>query len=399
MITNKHSHADKIFIFSLILCFIAASMEASICFPVLEEIQTYFNISKHKAQFMISINFVSLGIFGILVGYISDYFSPLKLLYFGIILLGISSLGCVMAHTINVLLLFRFLQGLSAAFPVVICSTIIVKIYPQDQSVRLLNFINSIVTICLMIAPLIGSIVMYFLGWRFVFIVTLLTCILGFIGTIYCSRKIEITVLPKKLSLEHLKKDIQYILQSRSYLLYGVSWAIVCSVLFIYFVNLPFIKVGNLNHNYMSNSIIQFLIMSFFVITSFIISKYVVASNIEYIVQIGWRFIFLASIIIIFCIFDFNFYLLNGAMIFFAIGNAYLIGVLSVKSISGLSGLEGTGTSLLQSTRYLIMTVATYITLNTNPYYNILIIILILSVLAFLAYILAKNNPRSLQER
>lgn len=85
-------------------------------------------------------------------------------------------------------------------------------------------------------------------------------------------------------------------------------------------------------------------------------------------------------------------------MTFFAIGNACLIGVLSVKSISGLSRLEGTATSLLQSTRYLIMTLAIHITLNTNPYYNTLIIILILSVSAFLLYILAKGNQRNLQE-
>jgi DHA1 family bicyclomycin/chloramphenicol resistance-like MFS transporter len=373
-------------------------MEANICFPVLKEIQIHFSISEHQAQSIISINFISLSILGILVGYLSDYFSPLKLLCFGIVLLGISSLGCFMANTINSLLFFRFLQGLSAAFPIVICSTIILKIYPQDQSLRLLNFINSIVVICLMSAPLIGSIVTYFFGWRFVFIVTLFTCILGSLSIMHCSKQIRVTVLHRRLSLEYLIKDIKYVLYNRTYILYGLSWAAVCSILFIYFVNLPFINIKNGIYNYVSSSLVQFLIMGSFVITSFIISRYAVFSNIEYIVQIGWKFIFLASIIMLFCIFYLNFYLLNISMTFFAIGNACLIGVLSVKSISGLSRLEGTATSLLQSTRYLIMTLAIHITLNTNPYYNTLIIILILSVSAFLLYILAKGNQRNLQE-
>lgn len=378
---------DKNFIFVLIICFIAASMEASICYPILKEMMLGLSTNYHFTQMIMSVNFLSLSVVGLVVGYISDCFAPVKLLSYGMLGLTLSSLGCFLSQDIISMLLFRSMQGAFSAFPIVICSSLMIKLYSVERSAKLLSFANSVSTLSLIVAPLIGTVMTYFFGWRSVFIITALVSLLGLIGILKYQRCFifKEKYIVANISYKQFIKNMSTILKNKVYLSYGLSWSIICSIIFIYFAKLPFIEIKS--DSYIFNGIAQTIIMIFFVISSFLCSKYISISTIKTVEKAGWILIGLGVLIFTSNLLYPSFNTMHAGIALFAIGNAFLIGILPPYSLSNLQYLKGTGTAILQSIRYFIMIITLHISFFESNLINIVVLVLFLPLIAYTLYL------------
>jgi DHA1 family bicyclomycin/chloramphenicol resistance-like MFS transporter len=113
--------------------------------------------------------FISLGIGQLLYGPISDMFGRKPPLYFGLLLFAVCSVGCALAPNIHTLIALRFLQGLGAAAGMVIPRAIVRDLHTGNDAARLMSLLMLVFSVSPILAPLAGSFLIEWAGWRSVF--------------------------------------------------------------------------------------------------------------------------------------------------------------------------------------------------------------------------------------
>src|SRR5262249_50056940 len=92
-----------------------------------------------------------------------------------------ASIGCALATDINTLIGFRFLQGVGGAAGMVIPRAIVRDMHTGVQAARLMSMLMLVFSISPILAPLTGSAVIVFFGWRGVFWAVMIAACMGLV--------------------------------------------------------------------------------------------------------------------------------------------------------------------------------------------------------------------------
>jgi EmrB/QacA subfamily drug resistance transporter len=121
----------------------------------------------------------------------------------GVVIFTLSSLVCGLAVSGTWLILFRFVQGIGAAFTSTTGPAILVSAFLPQHRGRVLGFSVSAVYLGLAFGPFAGGYITQFLGWRSIFYVA---TILGIITTLIAFRFLgkdeTVTTTSKKIDLK-----------------------------------------------------------------------------------------------------------------------------------------------------------------------------------------------------
>lgn len=137
------------------------------------------NIQRDFQASVIQLQWVMAG-FGILfstmvitMGRLCDIKGRRKFLYSGIIGFALASLGAGLSTSIQFLIAMRILQGLcgAAIFPSGMAITS--AAFPQEQQGKALGIYGSVIGIGLAVGPVLGSLIITFLSWRWIFFINL----------------------------------------------------------------------------------------------------------------------------------------------------------------------------------------------------------------------------------
>ena len=110
--------------------------------------------------------FVTFGLGQLVYGPISDMVGRKPPLYFGIALFAAASIGCALATDIDMLIAFRFVQGIGAAAGMVVPRAIVRDLHTGVDAARLMSLLMLVFSVSPILAPLTGSIVIELIGWR-----------------------------------------------------------------------------------------------------------------------------------------------------------------------------------------------------------------------------------------
>jgi DHA1 family bicyclomycin/chloramphenicol resistance-like MFS transporter len=113
-----------------------------------------------------------LGAFAIgqlIYGPLSDMFGRKPPLYFGLGLFVLASIGSAFAPNAEVLIVFRFLQGLGACASMSLPRAIVRDNYTGAPAAQLMSLIMLVFSVSPILAPLSGSLVIAFADWRAMF--------------------------------------------------------------------------------------------------------------------------------------------------------------------------------------------------------------------------------------
>jgi MFS transporter, DHA1 family, multidrug resistance protein len=138
--------------------------------PALPTIVADFGAQPADGQLTLTAYFIAFAVAQLFYGPASDMFGRKGPLYFGIGIFAIASIGCAFAPTIEMLSVFRFLQGLGAAGVMSIPRAVIRDRYTGAKATRLMSSVMLVISISPMLAPLIGSFIIVPFGWRAVFV-------------------------------------------------------------------------------------------------------------------------------------------------------------------------------------------------------------------------------------
>ncbi len=182
----------------------------------------------------------SVGMF--FYGPLSDRFGRRKLLFTGMIVYIIATIGCIFAANGTELFIARLAQALGGASASVLARAIVRDLYSVQDSARILSWMHTITMIATLIAPILGSYLADFFGWRSIFVFLLLfaglTALVSFIN-------IKET-LPEEARIESLPQALTSyfeILKNRRAIGYIGCMGMAFAGMFVYITASPFVYI------------------------------------------------------------------------------------------------------------------------------------------------------------
>jgi DHA1 family bicyclomycin/chloramphenicol resistance-like MFS transporter len=137
--------------------------------PALPSIGQNLNASMGSVQASLMVFFVALALGQLVYGTASDMLGRKLPLYFSLVLFGIASVGCALAPDVESLIAWRFVQGLGASAGMVIPRAIVRDLHTGVDAARLMSLLMLVFSVSPILAPLCGSLLIEWSGWRSVF--------------------------------------------------------------------------------------------------------------------------------------------------------------------------------------------------------------------------------------
>jgi DHA1 family bicyclomycin/chloramphenicol resistance-like MFS transporter len=129
--------------------------------------------------------FIGICIGQLICGPLLDRFGRKMPLYVGMIIYVLSSIGCALSWSIELLIVMRFFQALGGCVGIVAPRAIIRDIFPVEENAKIFSFMILILGVSPIIAPTVGSYVVAHFSWHIVFVIlSLITCLI-FIAVVY----------------------------------------------------------------------------------------------------------------------------------------------------------------------------------------------------------------------
>lgn len=147
--------------------------EVDLFIPSFPEIQEAFHLSPFLVQLTLSANYISYAVCALFAGSLGDRYNRKTVILWSLLIFILGSICCVFAPHYAMLVLGRFMQGIGMAGPAVLAYVLLADEYPLEKQITLMGLLNGMVTIAMAFAPVVGSYVNLYLGWRANFVVLL----------------------------------------------------------------------------------------------------------------------------------------------------------------------------------------------------------------------------------
>ncbi len=156
--------------FFLILCAIVmdllVGMEFDLFVPSFPVLQQTFHLSASQVEALLSVNFLGYCVGIPFVGTLSDRKGRKRLILWGLGLFTLGSLLCLLGRNYGMLLGGRFLQGLGISAPGILSFLIIADKFPLKKQQTLMGLLNASMNLACGLAPVLGSALTLYFGWK-----------------------------------------------------------------------------------------------------------------------------------------------------------------------------------------------------------------------------------------
>lgn len=158
---------------TILLIGILAGAEVDLFIPSFPELQRIYQLSPFLVQLTLSANFIAYCICSLFAGALGDRYNRRTVMLGSLLVFVLGSLFCVFAMNYSMLIIGRILQGTGMAGPAVIGYVIIMDRYPIHKQAAMMGTLNGMVTMAMALAPVLGSYVNLYFGWRGNFVLLL----------------------------------------------------------------------------------------------------------------------------------------------------------------------------------------------------------------------------------
>ncbi len=153
--------------------------------PALPEIGRDLAAPETAVQGTITLYFLAFGLSQFLWGPMADAWGRKPPLVLGILLFAAGSVGCALAPTVEWLTAARFVQGVGGAAVGVVPRAVVRDRFRDVEATRLMAMVMLVIAVSPMLAPLAGSLVLAFGGWRLIFAVLVAVAAMSLLVTLF----------------------------------------------------------------------------------------------------------------------------------------------------------------------------------------------------------------------
>ncbi len=134
--------------------------------PGFPDMVRYFSTTEAQVQLTLSLNFFWFCIAGLFNGPLSDSFGRRRLMLIGNTIFLVGGIGTACANSIEVLIAWRFLQGIGASAAFTVVFAMIADAYQGAEASKWVERINALLTAAMAGAPILGGFLVESFGWR-----------------------------------------------------------------------------------------------------------------------------------------------------------------------------------------------------------------------------------------
>lgn len=144
-------------------------LDLTIVNTALPAIQQEFHSSVLQLQWVMNSVLLALTTAMAILAKLADSHGRRRFLYLGLFLFGLSSVGIALSPQLEVLIGFRFLQGIAIALLYMTPLAIVPNVFPVGDQGKAMGFLVGISSFGLALGPAIGGILVSTVGWRWIF--------------------------------------------------------------------------------------------------------------------------------------------------------------------------------------------------------------------------------------
>ncbi|MGJ8618629.1 MAG: MFS transporter [Sulfitobacter sp.] len=167
--TSKSTKPGALFCLSLSM--LLASLGTSIANIALPAIAKDLNAPFHQVQWVVIAYLTTLTLFSVLAGRLGDRFGRQQMLVFGLVLFAMASAFCGLAPSLWVLSTARSLQGIGAAFLMVLTIALVRDVFGTERVGRAMGLLGTMSAVGTALGPSLGGMLVGKFGWHGVFFI------------------------------------------------------------------------------------------------------------------------------------------------------------------------------------------------------------------------------------
>lgn len=151
-----------------LMSIVALSIDALL--PALSNIGISINNSNSTDhQLLITMIFLGLGVGQLFFGPLSDTYGRKPIIYIGFTVFIISSIICVFANSLEVMIVGRILQGIGLSAARTISISIIRDTFEGNYMAKVMSFVTAFFILVPVVAPAFGKVILESMGWKAIF--------------------------------------------------------------------------------------------------------------------------------------------------------------------------------------------------------------------------------------
>ena len=197
--------------------------------------------SVDTVSYSLSSFFTGICLGQLLCGPLLDRFGRKIPLYAGMALYIFASAGCVFATTVEVLIVFRFLQAVGGCVGIVAPRAIIRDLFPVEENAKIFSWLILILGVSPIIAPTAGSYLITIFGWHSIFIVLTIIAILVVVAVAIWLPESKQPDPTFSLKPKPILGNFIEVLQQRQFITYAVTGAMSAAGLYAYLAGSPYV--------------------------------------------------------------------------------------------------------------------------------------------------------------
>ena len=168
-IKNAKTFDNSGFAAFLALTTVATAMGIDGTLPLMPSIAIYFQTDKEAVQLSLSMFMLGVALGQLIHGPISDRFGRKPAILGGLLLTSASTIGCALSNSVEMLIFFRFLHGITASSGWLIARAVIRDRHDRDGAARVLSLMLVFHGIAPLLSPVIGAHLCLAFGWQAMF--------------------------------------------------------------------------------------------------------------------------------------------------------------------------------------------------------------------------------------
>lgn len=208
--------------------------------PSLPQLAQFFDTTASMTQLTLITAMIGLAVGQLLLGPMSDKFGRKIPLIISLLIYIISTILLIFSPNIETMIVLRAVQGLSSAGSVVISRAVATDLYRGREMTRFFGLLMTINGIAPIISPILGSLLLEYIGWKGVFF---FLAIIGIVVLLFCLCLKESLIIEKRLKGSVLSTFFTFgkIIKNRMFMSYVGIESFLLAAMFAYIAASPFI--------------------------------------------------------------------------------------------------------------------------------------------------------------
>ncbi len=235
---SKQSNRTKIILILGILSAIGP-LSIDMYLPAFKNMAEALHCSQEQMGYTLSSFFFGICLGQLVNGPLLDHFGRKNVLYVGLSVYVISSLGSAFSTTVEQLIVWRFFQAIGGSIGMVAPNAVIRETFKESERPKILSLMMLILGVSPILAPSLGSLLLTITNWNVIFVLLgIITLVIIFLIRSWLPEKIN--KHPKgKFKMSSILTSYLALIPEKQFLTFAISGAIGSGCIFTFVSGAP----------------------------------------------------------------------------------------------------------------------------------------------------------------